>query len=103
MPEHTPTAMDRRRLVEHYLTELTHLAQAHTPLATVEVLSTLYEDEDAHLVVWVPEGTCARDLEHLHALLTERSTAIFLETGLLVLAGVYETSQQRPSGRVHVR
>jgi hypothetical protein len=102
MPEHTPTATDRRRLVAHALTELTRLVQAHIPLAAVEVLSTLYEDEDAHLVVWAPEGTCGGALEQLQALLTERSTAILLDTGLLILAGVYETSQQRPSDQAHV-
>ena len=95
MPDHTPRTTDRRRLVAHYVTELTRLAQAYTPLAAVDVLPSRYEDEDAHLVVWVPDGTRARDLERLRAMLTKRSTAILLDTGLLILAGVYETSQQR--------
>jgi hypothetical protein len=95
MPEHTPTATDRRGLVEHYLTELTRLAQAHAPQAIVDVLSTRYEDEDAHLVVWLPDGTCARDIDTLREMLTERSTEILLDAGLVILAGVYERSQQR--------
>lgn len=94
MPEHPPTAPDRLRLVEHYLTELARLAQDHTPQATVEVLSTLYEDEDAHLVVWLPDGTCEQDLETLREMLTQRSTEILLDADLFILAGVYETSQQ---------
>jgi hypothetical protein len=33
---------------------------------TIEVLSTLYEDEDAHLVVFLPEGAGEREMERLH-------------------------------------
>src|SRR5215475_967572 len=97
MSEQTPTAPDRLGLVEHYLTELIHLVQAHAPQAAVEVLSTLYEDEDAHLVVWLPDGACDSELDTLCEALTQRSTEILLDTGILILAGVYERSQQRQS------
>jgi hypothetical protein len=95
MPERMPTATDRLGLVKNYLSELSHLAQVHAPQAVVEVLSTLYEDEDAHLVVFLPEGAHESEIERLRETLTKRSTEILLDTGLLILAGVYETSQQR--------
>ncbi len=97
MPEHTPTATDRRGLVAHYITELARLAQAHAPQAAVEVLSIPYEDEDAHIIVWLPEGVCDSALDTLRETLTTRSTEILLEAGILILAGVYETSQQPKS------
>jgi hypothetical protein len=53
-----------------------------------------YEDEDAHLVVFLPEGVCESEIEKLHQTLTKRSTEILLDAGLLILAGVYEMSQQ---------
>jgi hypothetical protein len=97
MPERTQTAKDRMGRVDHYISELSRLAKDQYPQAAIEVLSTLYEDEDAHLVVFLPEGACESDRERLCETLTERSTEILLDTGLLILAGVYETSQQHKS------
>jgi hypothetical protein len=97
MPEHTQTAKDRTGLVDHYISELSRLAKDQYPQTAIEVLSTLYEDEDAHLVVFLPEGACDSDRERLRKTLTKRSTEILLDTGLLILAGAYETSQQHKS------
>ena len=94
MSERTPTATDRMGLVDHYISELARFAKDHYPQAAIEVLSTLYEDEDAHLVVFLPEGVCESEIEKLHQTLTKRSTEILLDAGLLILAGVYEMSQQ---------
>lgn len=97
MSECTPTATDRVRLVEHYPAEPSRLAQAQAPRATVEVLSTLYEDEAAHLVVFLPDGACESEIDILRETLTQRGTEILLDAGILILAGVYETSQQHKS------
>jgi hypothetical protein len=81
-------------LIDHHISELSRLAQEHYPQAAIEVLPTLYEDEDAHIVVFLPEGICESESERLREMLTKRSTEILLDAGLLILAGVYETSQQ---------
>lgn len=95
MSERALTATDHLGLVAHYITELSHLAKAHHPQAVIEVLATLYEDEDAHLIVFLPAGTCESDVDSLRETLTKRSTEILLDTGLLILAGVYETAPSR--------
>jgi len=98
MANPTLSVSERHEGITQYLTELAHLVHAHAPQATVEVLSRPYEDEDAHFLVWLPTGVSARVQETLRKALTARSTAIFLDTGLLILAGVYATSQRPTRG-----
>jgi hypothetical protein len=95
MPEGTLTATDRTALSEQYVTEICRLAKEQCPAAVVEVLFTRYEDEDAHIVVFMPERTSETDLDKLGEVLTTRSVEILLETGVLILAGVYEAAQRR--------
>ena len=97
MSEHLPILTDRTRLLDTYITELILLAKGSCPDAIVEVLSTRYEDEDAHILVYPPEGTSDTDLDRLGDALTERSVEILLDTGLLILIGVYEAAQRRQS------
>ena len=94
MPEHIPTAQ-RTVLIDRYITELIWLTKEQCPDAVVEVLFTHYEDEDAHLLVFVPQETDGTAIDRLQAVLTERSVQILDDTGLLILAGVYEASQRR--------
>jgi len=54
-----------------------------------------FEDEDAHILVYPPEGTSNTDMDRLGDALTERSVEILLDTGLLILIGVYEAPQRR--------
>ena len=56
MPEHLSTATDRRARLDPYIIELSCLAKERCPKAVVEVRFTQYEDEDAHLVVFLPES-----------------------------------------------
>ncbi len=94
MPEHLSTATDRRARLDPYIIELSCLAKEQCPEAVVEVRFTQYEDEDAHLVVFLPESASESDMDRLGEALTSRSVKILLDTGLLILAGVYEASQQ---------
>jgi hypothetical protein len=94
MPEHIPTA-ERIALIDRYVTELVLLIKEQCPDAVVEVLFTHYEDEDAHILVFVPQETDGTAIDRLQAVLTERSVQILDDTGLLILAGVYEASQRR--------
>jgi hypothetical protein len=95
MPEHPPISPDRTTLLDTYVTELILLAKGNCPDAIVEVLSTRYEDEDAHILVYPPQGTSDTDMDRLGDTLTERSVQILLDTGLLLLVGVYEAAQRR--------
>ena len=95
MPERAPTATDRTARLEQYVTELCRLAKELFPAAVVEVLFTRYEEEDAHVVVFLPERASAADMDKLGEVLTRRSVEVLLETGLLILAGVYEAAQRR--------
>lgn len=97
MPEQVSVAADRTALLDRYVTELILLAKAQCPEAVVEVLFTRYEDEDAHLVAFLPESARESEMDQLGETLTTRSVEILLDTGLLILAGVYDASQ-RPEG-----
>ncbi len=94
MPDHLPTA-ERIALIDRYVTELVLLIKGQCPDAVVEVLFTHYEDEDAHILVFVPQEIDGTAVDRLQAVLTERSVQILDETGVLILAGVYEASQRR--------
>lgn len=96
MPEQVPAATDRTALLDKYVTELCLLAKEQCPEAGVEVLFTRYEDEDAHVVVFLPEDANDADMDKVQEALTRRSVEILLDAGLLILAGVYETSQRHP-------
>ena len=98
MAESILSSADRQRHITHHLTALAHLIHAHAPHATVEVLAQPYEDADAHLLVWFPPGGDHKTREMLREVLTARSTDILLDTGLVILAGVYETSQRPTHG-----
>jgi hypothetical protein len=94
MPDPTSAATDRSALVDRYIREFSRLAEKHCPKADIDILSTTFEDEDAHLVVYVPQGFGEDEMDRLSATLTKRSTKVLLDTGMLILAGVYEASEK---------
>jgi hypothetical protein len=63
MPERAPTATDRTALLEQYVTDHCRLAKEQCPAAVVEVLFTRYEEEDAHVVVFLPERASEADID----------------------------------------
>jgi len=97
MPDQIPLSTDRTALLDRYVAELIQLAKTQYPEASAEVLPAPFEDEDAHILVYLPGGTSDTDMDRLGDALTERSVEILLDTGLLILVGVYEASQRRPS------
>jgi hypothetical protein len=101
VPDNLPTAGDRTALLDKYVTELSLLAKEQCPEAAIEVLFTQYEDEDAHIFAFLPEGANEMDMDRLGEALTKRSVEILLDTGLLILAGVYEASQHPPRNGKH--
>jgi hypothetical protein len=87
--------VDRRILVDQYLTEMSLYAKQLCPEAKVELLTTSYEGEDGHLRVFPPTGFADRELATLEDKLAEKSTEILLSTGLSILVGVFEPEEQR--------
>ena len=81
---------DRRSLIDHYLTETGLYAKQLCGEAKVEMLTTSYEGEDGHVLVFLPGGLEDREIERLEDKLAEKSTEILLTTGLSILVGVFE-------------
>ena len=98
MPDPTSTAADRSSWVEHYISEFSRLAKQHCPKADIEVFATCVEDEDAHIVVYVPNDFGEAEMDGLSEMLTKRSTKVLLETGILILAGVYHCFEKPNTG-----
>ncbi len=100
MPDPTSTVTDRSALVNHYIREFSHFAEKHCPKADIEVLATCFEDEDAHIIVYVPHDFGEDEMDRLSETLTRRSTEVLLDTGILILAGVYDLSEKPQTDRV---
>lgn len=88
------TLKDRKSLLDQHLTEATLFIKQQCPDAEVEVSQTSYEDEDAHILVFPPASFSEEAREKLADACAEKSIRILLETGLLILIGVYEPSQR---------
>jgi hypothetical protein len=97
MPDQISHPTERSALLDRYVAELIRLATTQYPGASVEILPVPFEDEDAHILVYVPEETGETELDRLSDVLTERSVEMLLDTGLFILIGVYEASQRQPS------
>jgi hypothetical protein len=93
MPEQLPTT-DPLSLVDRYVTELVLLTKEYCPDAFVDVLFRHYEDEDAHILVFVSEDTDETAMDGLQAVLTQRSVELLDDLGVLILVGVYEGSER---------
>ena len=90
----TSATTDRSALLDRYIREFSQLAEKYCPKADIDVLSTAFEVGDAHLVVYVPQGFGEDEMDRLSETLTKRSTKVLLDTGILILAGVYKAAEQ---------
>ena len=86
--------VDRRSLADQYVTDFSLFIKKRCPEAHLEISFTRYEEEDAHIRVFPPETLSEKECERLGHEIAERSIDILLETGLLILAGVYEPQQR---------
>ena len=89
-----PVGTNHRALVDRQVTALSLFIKERCPQAELEISLTRYEEEEAHILVFPPDTLAEADREKLDAELAERSLDILLETGLLILAGVYERDQR---------
>jgi hypothetical protein len=86
---------DRRSLLDQYLTEISLFIKKLCPKALVEISLAGYEDEDAHVLVFPPDAFSEKGRERLANACSDKSMSILLETGLMILIGVYEPAQRR--------
>ena len=93
MRAHNPNQQANQRL-DHILTEFSLFVKELCPEASVEVTKTIYEDEDANILVWPPVAWAAEACDTLEERLSERSVDILLQTGYHILVGVFETASK---------
>jgi hypothetical protein len=93
MRAHNPNQQANQRL-DHILTEFSLFVKELCPEASVEVTKTIYEDEDANILVWPPVAWTAEACDTLEERLSERSVDILLQTGYHILVGVFETASK---------
>jgi hypothetical protein len=90
--------VDRRDLVDHHVTSLSLLIKERCPEAEMEISFTRYEDEDAHIWVFPPETLGEAERDRLWHEIADKSLDILLESGVLILTGVFQPDQ-RSEGR----
>ncbi len=81
--------MDKRRdLLEAKLTELTSFIKDLSPEARVEISFEQYEDEDAHVRVYLPPTIEAHEVQRIELTLGERCNNVLVDTGLFIIGAV---------------
>jgi hypothetical protein len=80
--------LDPRELLDMKLSELTVLIKDLSPEARVEISLARYEDEDAHVRVYLPSNADEQEVERIESALGVRCNDILLDTGLFILGAV---------------
>ena len=93
MRAHNP-AQQANQSLDHILTGFSLFVKELCPEASVEVTKTMYEDEDANVLVRPPVAWTAEACDSLEERLSERSVDILLQTGYRILVGVFETASK---------
>ena len=89
MPRATRSKKEEVTL-ESKLRELTMLVNEFAADARVEISFERYEDEDAHVRVYPPQGISQEEAKRVEVALGQRCTEILLETGLFIVGSVYD-------------
>ena len=83
-------AADTKRSLENILTEFSLFVKELCPEASLEISTTVYEDENANIAVRPPAQWTPEQCDALEERLAERSIDILLQTGYHILVGVFE-------------
>lgn len=78
--------------LDHILTEFSLFVKELCPEASVEVMTTIYEEEDANILVRAPVDWTSEACDSLEERLSERSVDLLLKTGYHILVGVFEAA-----------
>jgi len=83
-----PKIDKRRDLLEAKLTELTSFIKDLSPESRVEISFEQYEDEDAHVRVYLPPTIEPHEVERIELTLGERCNDVLVDTGLFIIGAV---------------
>ncbi|MBI3798872.1 MAG: hypothetical protein HY268_18145 [Deltaproteobacteria bacterium] len=83
---------NRPELLDAKLSELAGLIKDLSTRACVEISFAHYEDEDAHIRVYLPPDTEEEEIRRVELALGTRCNDILLDTGLFILGAVYDRS-----------
>jgi len=83
-----PKTGRRRDLLEAKLTELTALIKDLSPESRVEISFEHYEDEDAHVRIYLPGTIEPHEAKRIELTLGERCNDILVDTGLFIIGAV---------------
>lgn len=80
--------LSRSELLDITLSELAGLVKDLSPEARVEISLARYEDEDAHISIFLPPETEAEEVKRIELALGERCNDILVDTGLFIIGAV---------------
>jgi hypothetical protein len=81
---------NRQELLDVKLSELAALIKEVSAHARVEISLARYEDEDAHVHVYLPPDAEEEEVRRIDLALGARCNDILVDTGLFILGAVYE-------------
>ena len=84
------TQTDYRNRLDAAVTALSLFIRDQCPEARLEISFVRYEDEDAHIWVFLPSSLTEEEREEIANRVAEKSLDILLEEGFLILAGLEE-------------
>jgi hypothetical protein len=90
MAKITQTLSDYRDRLDAAVTAFSLFIRDLCPEARIEISFTRYEDEDAHIWVFLPSNLTPDEREDLANHLAEKSLDFLIAEGFLILAGIEE-------------
>ena len=75
-------------LLDITLCVLAGLVKDLSPEARIEISLARYEDEDAHISIFLPPETEAEEVKRIELALGERCNDILVDTGLFIIGAV---------------
>jgi hypothetical protein len=84
------SSLERKSLVDKYLTELSLLAKQLCPEGRIEATTESFEDEDGHVRIYTPAGTGDEEIADIEGKLADRCVDILVEKGVFICSAVYD-------------
>ncbi len=78
----------RSQLLDITLSELAAFIKDLAPESRVEISYAQYEDEDAHVLIYLPETAGKDEVQRVETALGERCNDILVDTGLFIIGAV---------------
>jgi hypothetical protein len=88
MTQNAQTVSDYRDRLDAAVTAFSLFVRDLCPEARMEISFARYEDEDAHIWVFLPSSLAPEEREELANQLAEKSLDVLLAEGFLILAGI---------------